>query len=230
VSGDPRGPLAFVPPGRAARALVIALGIDAAAAWAVLLGLSTFFERVWLGLGARLHGQSLDAHWAQVETARRVQGLVWLVTAALFLAWIHRVYGNVRALGAVRLRFSPRWAVGTFFVPVLNLVWPFLLVREIWTSSDPARSGDPMPRPGGTPPWIAWWWGCVVVASVLDPGFWRLWEDTSARFAVGGSSLRLVLAQLAEAAAAVLGIVVVRAIDGRQARAVAAVDAASGGR
>jgi hypothetical protein len=51
---------------------------------------------------------------------------------------------------------------------------------------------------------------------VLDPGFWRLVEDTSTRFSLGLPSLLLVTAQLAEIAAAVLGIVVVRRIGQRQ--------------
>lgn len=216
-----RGPVEFVAPGGVTWALVIALGANAALAWVVLAGLYTFFERVWRGLGSGFYGQSLEAHWAQVEIARRVQGVAWLVTATLFLIWLRRVYGNLRALAAVRLRFSPRWAVMTFFLPVLNLLWPFLVLREIWTASDPRASDDPQPPPGATSPWVAWWWGCFVTASVLDPGFWRLVEDTSARFAMGTSTLVLVVAQLAEIAAAVLGIIVVRRIDARQARALA---------
>lgn len=217
---DASGSPAFVPAGRATRALVIALGANAAAAWIVVLGLYTFFERVWLGL-ASLHGQSLASHWAQVELSRRLQGVAWLATAILFLLWLHRVYGNLRVLGAVRLRFSPGWAVGTFLVPGLNLLWPFLVVREIWTASDAHAPDDPQPPTGATSPWVAWWWGCFVTASVLDPGFWRLVEDTSSRFGMGSSALFLVVAQLAEIAAAVLAIVVVRRVDARQARAVA---------
>jgi hypothetical protein len=228
VAATRPGPAEFVAPGRTTRALVIALGASAAAAWVVLAGLYTFFERVWRGLGNDFAGQSLQAHWAQVEISRRVQGGVWLVTAILFLAWLHRVYGNLRVLGAVRLRFSPRWAVTTFFVPVLHLLWPFLVMREIWTASDPSATDDPQPPPGATSPWVGWWWGCFVTASVLDPGFWRLVEDTSARFAMGAPTLILVVAQLAEIAAAVLGIVVVLRVDARQARAFAATERALG--
>lgn len=212
-------PTDFVPPGRATRALSIALGANTVMAWMVLIGIHTFFERVWRGLGGGLYGQSLEEHWAQIEIARRMQGLAWLVTALLFLLWLHRVYGNLRALGATRLRFSPGWAVGTFFVPGVNLVWPFLVVREIWTASAPDASDAPQPPPGATSPWVAWWWGCFVTASMLDPGPWRLMENTATRFGLGVSSLILVVGQLAEIAAAVLGIVVVRRIDTSQARA-----------
>ncbi len=205
----------FVPPGRLGRALVVALGTNAVMAWIVLIGLYTFFERVWRGLGGRFAGQSLESHWGQLEAARRLQGLAWVVTAVLFLIWVRRVYANAAAMGAVRIRLTPRWVVGTFLVPGVNLFWPFLVAREIWSASGPEAESGLEPR--STPAWLAWWWGLFVLATILDPGFWRLVEDTSTRFSLGLSSLLLVSAQLVEIAAAVLGIVVVRRIDQRQA-------------
>lgn len=209
-----RFPPRFVSSGRLGRALVIALGTNAAMAWIVLVGLYMFFERVWRGLGGRFAGQSLEGHWEQLEAARRLQGLAWAVTAVLFLFWIRRVYGNAVATGFVRIHLSPRWVIGTFLVPGVNVLWPFLVVREIWSASGPEADSAVQPR--RTPAWLAWWWGLFVLATVLDPGFWRLVEDTSTRFTLGLPSLLLVAAQLVEVAAAVLGIVVVRRISQRQ--------------
>jgi Domain of unknown function (DUF4328) len=212
----------FVPPGRLARGVVVALGANAALAWIVVVGLYTFLERVWRGLGGRFTGQTLESHWAQVEAARRVHGVVWVVTAVLFLAWLRRVYGNVVMAGSARIRLSPWAIVGTFLLPGVNLVWPFLVLRELWSASDfNARAGFE-PRP--TPPWLVWWWGLFVIATVLDPGFWRLLEDTPSRFGVGGSTGLLIVAQLAEIAAAVLGIIVVRRISQRQEESWAAAE------
>lgn len=205
----------FVPSGHLGQALVVALGTNAAMAWIVLVGLYTFFERVWRGLGGRFAGQSLEGHWEQLEAARRLQGLAWAVTAVLFLLWIRRVYGNAVATGFVRIQLTPRWVVGTFFVPGVNVLWPFLVVREIWSAHGPEADSAVQPR--RTPAWLAWWWGLFVLATVLDPGLWRLVEDTSTRFTLGLPSLLLVTAQLVEVAAAVMGIVVVRRINQRQA-------------
>ncbi len=209
---------AFVPPGPARRALLLSLGINGLLAWAVLLGVYTFLERVWRGVGDRFLAQPLAEHLAQVELARRLQGLAWLLTAVLFLLWLYRVYANLAVLGASRLRFSPRWAVGTFLVPGVNLLWPFLVIREVWNASDPRGSGETGGRPP-TSPRVAWWWITFVLASLLDPGFWRVVEDTAARLDAGGFTPSFVLAQLAEMAAAVLAITVVREIDRRQASA-----------
>ena len=40
------------------------------------------------------------------------------------------------ALGANNLKYTPKWAVGCFFVPFLNLVMPYQVVREIWKASN----------------------------------------------------------------------------------------------
>jgi Domain of unknown function (DUF4328) len=224
VAGGSRFPFRFVPSGRLGRSLIIALGSNAAMAWIVLVGVYTFFERVWRGLGGRFAGQSLEGHWEQLEVARRLQGLAWVVTAVLFLIWMRRVYGNAVATGYVRIRLSPRWVVGTFFVPGVNVLWPFLVIREIWGASGPEADSAIQPR--STPAWLAWWWGLFVLATVLDPGLWRLVEDTSTRFSLGLPSLFLVLAQLLEIAAAILGIVVVRRINQRQEESWASAEAA----
>jgi hypothetical protein len=203
----------FVASGGLQRAVVISLGASAVMAWIVLLGFYTLGQRIWMGLGERLLAQPLEAHWQQIATARQLQGLVWLATAGLFLAWLHRAHANAIALGATRLRVSPRWAVGVFLVPVVNLVWPLLVVRDLWNASDPA-AGAPEFRLSA---WVGWWWALFVAASLLDPGIARLLQDPRS-LAVGGSTALLLAGQVLEIGAAVLAIVLVRRIAQRQAR------------
>jgi hypothetical protein len=64
-----------------------------------------------------------------------------------------------------RLRFTPGWAVGWWFVPFANLVKPFQTVRELWKASDP---GAPDWWGSETLPVIGWWWGGYVVFNILD--------------------------------------------------------------
>ena len=49
----------------------------------------------------------------------------YLATAVVFGIWIVRANKNARALGAKNLSASPGWALGYFFVPILNLWKPF---------------------------------------------------------------------------------------------------------
>src|SRR5689334_7274535 len=53
-----------------------------------------------------------------------------VATAVAFLIWFHRAHKNLPALGARELKYTPGWAVGGFFVPLLNLVRPADVMRE----------------------------------------------------------------------------------------------------
>mgnify|MGYP001207958483 CR=1 FL=1 len=66
-----------------------------------------------------------------------LQFIVLIITYVLFLMWIHRAYRNVMVLHNDELKYSPGWAVGSYFIPFVNLVLPFLVMREIWKGSSP---------------------------------------------------------------------------------------------
>jgi hypothetical protein len=97
----------------------------------------------------------------QVATNDPIQGIVGLlqsglgiVTGITFLKWIYRAYKNIQGFGAEGLRFSPRWAVGFYFIPILCLIRPVQVMGEIWRASDDPRNWSQ--RPGS---WVisSWW-------------------------------------------------------------------------
>ncbi|HKZ05971.1 MAG TPA: DUF4328 domain-containing protein [Methylomirabilota bacterium] len=187
--------------------VVALLALDLLLAWAVLLGVRTFVERVWFGLaGYFIREGTLAQHAGQIETARLAQGLVWIAAAAAFLAWMHRAYRNLPALGASRLGYSPRWAVGAFLVPVLNLVHPYHVVRELWREShvDPADVGTSL-----SASLIRWWWVLFVASVLADPVVGRLAEAAVGRLEAGGRLELLVIGEMTEIAAGVLAIIIV---------------------
>ena len=208
-------PPGYEPAGGLGRALLGLLGFNAALAWVEIVGIYTFLERVWRGLAGRFMGpDTLEAHWGELETARRIHGLVWLVTAIVFLVWIHRTYRNLPVLGATDLAFTPRAAVSAFLVPVLNVIVPVRVVRELWNGSDPTQREPSSVAPGAPPtsPWVIWWWGVFLAAVLLDPVVFRIAGNLEARLTVGSTAL-LVLAQFLEMAAAILGMVVVWSVN-----------------
>jgi hypothetical protein len=82
-----------------------------------------------------------------------------LLNAVLFCCWLHRAAGNLRALGARRLEFTPGWTVGWFFVPVANLVMPYRTVRELWLASRSPAGWDGRPV---VLPVLLWWLAYVM--------------------------------------------------------------------
>lgn len=76
-----------------------------------------------------------------------------LVCAVPFLKWTYRVVRNAR-LADAGLTVSPGWAIGWYFVPVLNLWRPYGSLRTVWLSEARAQS-RPYDLPGAFP---LWWW------------------------------------------------------------------------
>lgn len=188
--------------------LIVLLALNAVAAWAEVLGMYTLGERAWHSLRDRVIGHPIETHLLQLEIVRRVHGLAWLATVPVFLLWIRRVHWNVAAFGAVAPPFSPRAAVTAFVVPLVNLVVPVRVVRTLWAASAP----DDAPPPAAVrSPLVPCWWTLVVAAALLDPFWSRIWGPV-ADLALGGPTLVRIVAQLAEIAAAVLGIWIVYSI------------------
>jgi Domain of unknown function (DUF4328) len=50
---------------------------------------------------------------------------------------VYRAHRNIEALGVTKLRFSHKWAIIWWFIPIFNLWKPFLVMKEIWKESDP---------------------------------------------------------------------------------------------
>jgi hypothetical protein len=136
---------------------------------------------------------------------------IQLATAVLFIAWMHRTYANLAPLGA-RQRFGTGWAVGSWFVPFLNLIRPKQIVDDAWRASDPDRSVGPQWSTGAVPGVVHVWWGLFVVAGLLT------WVSADSKDPTDAhADLRLLaLGHVVAVVAAVAAIVVVARLSDRQ--------------
>jgi hypothetical protein len=136
-------------------------------------GLTKFLQRLlWISVVVACIALVDDlAEFAQVQIGQLtpdqvanndpIQGIIGLlqsglgiVTGITFLKWIYRAYKNIQGFGAEGLRFSPGWAVGYYFIPILSLIRPVQVMNEIWRASDDPKN---WPRRPGS--WlIASWW------------------------------------------------------------------------
>jgi hypothetical protein len=97
------------------------------------------------------------------------QALIHLVTGVVFLTWIYRANVNARGLGAEGMTFTPGWAVGYYFIPIMNLWRPFQAMKEIWQASE-----NPISWPSIKPPALLnLWWGLWIVSCVLGNAAFR---------------------------------------------------------
>ncbi len=157
-----------------------------------------------------------------IDTVQAILGLAQLVLfvscAIAFLMWIHRAHKNLKAAGIVGLEYTPGWAVGGFFVPFLNLVRPFQVMKEIWAGSE-YLSADPRPkiwRSVPPSPLVGWWWALFLVTSFLGNASGRLMlraDELGELIAAGWVTL---FSDLADIPSSILAILVVRRVTGFQ--------------
>jgi Domain of unknown function (DUF4328) len=95
-----------------------------------------------------------------------VEFLARIAAAIAFLRWLYLAAGNARALGAEDMMVGPGWAVGWYFVPVLNLVMPFVAMRELWKASAYPKDWQAATTPFALPLWSGCWIACNALGGI----------------------------------------------------------------
>lgn len=160
------------------------------------------------------------------EAAFTLDGLAILLfamqfpTAIAFLMWVYRTSKNLEPLGAHGQRFSPAWAVGWWFVPIMLLFRPYQVMAEIWRGSGGEAlllSGDNW-QDRSVSPMLAWWWWIWIVARITSLVLSRV-PDTLTTDGVSAFLLFWVVSDVLWIAAGILAIIIVRRITRRQREA-----------
>ena len=138
----------------------------------------------------------------------------FIVTAIAFCLWIHRSHRNLPALGARDLKYSPAWAVGGFFVPILSLYRPYQVTKEIWKASDPDVGPDWQDAP--TSPLIGWWWVTFILSSYAGYILLRMTLSAETISDFMSLSVMTLVTDIIDIPAAILAIILVRTIAQRQ--------------
>ncbi|WP_324671005.1 DUF4328 domain-containing protein [Hymenobacter sp. GOD-10R] len=99
--------------------------------------------------------------WLTLATALALLG-VTLAAVIYFFSWFRRAYANLQRAGC-RTEHSNGWAIGAWFVPILNLFRPYSIMREIWDDTHRLAYGTEPPRP-----LLGWWWASFLVMSIMS--------------------------------------------------------------
>lgn len=83
--------------------------------------------------------------------------------------WIYRASANAHAISD-EMTISPGWAVGSYFVPILNLFRPYQAMREVWLASHFRGNWHAEP----TPSLLIAWWALWIITNILGNLAWRL--------------------------------------------------------
>lgn len=143
-----------------------------------LAGVTIIF--LWVDIaGHAAFGAALAARAAHVfegNISEVVIGLAALVELATFLVagflslkWVYRVQMNAHTL-AGGLASTPPWAVGWFFVPIMNLYKPYEALKQAWQVARSPQGWSQVTLPSV----INWWWGLWLTSNIALNVYGRL--------------------------------------------------------
>lgn len=130
--------------------------------------------------------------------------LAGIFTAVAFLIWLFRAVRTAHARG-LRPRSSPAGAVAVWFIPFVNLVVPYHVLRSLHrvsTRNDPRARHDPLTR------WpqifVAWWFGWLgmIVLNRVSSSNW--WSDTPVLTVSWADTAEVICVAIAASGAAII--------------------------
>jgi hypothetical protein len=217
------------------RAQVARIVLYVLAAVSLIAAVSDAFEVSMLARmqdGEAVSDAELDFNDLRQGVIGIVQACLLLATVIVFLMWFSRAYNNVPRLGVRSLRYKQGWAIGAWFVPILNLFRPKQIANDIWRGSDPdlPREVDAVGWRDGRIPGLLfglWWWLWLITnwAGVAAGS-----GGTDSIAALKGQTIRYLVSDATDLIAALLCAAVVAAATRRQeerARRLGAVTAAA---
>ncbi len=119
--------------------LLTCLALDAVA---IAAGLSQRALLARLAVGVQLHPGDVAANDARHRLVGLLKLAALLGTGIVWLAWLHRAYGNLGLVGSKRSRFPQGWAVGYWLIPFVNLVRAYQTMKDLWLRSESLNDRD----------------------------------------------------------------------------------------
>lgn len=167
-----------------------------------------------------LTSDPFDPEFAPVDYAYLIAGLgglsVYLLCGIMFLIWVNRSVKNAHALRPGEVEITPGWAVGYWFIPILNLFRPYQGISEVYRASAGGNRVGAAAHWKSTsvPGFFPAWWFCWVVGNVVS----RIQSRADLNDVdFGEATLPLILsANVLELAGAVLCVLVIRSIYNAQ--------------
>ena len=125
---------------------------------------------------AQLGGEVTEEDAELSDNRRAAAGglaiVIAIVTGVVFLRWTYVASRNAYSFDASGMRFTPGWAVGWYFIPLLTLWKPYQALVEVFRVSHPGFGSNwrLAPRPRILPIWWTLW----IAATFLGQAVVRL--------------------------------------------------------
>jgi heme/copper-type cytochrome/quinol oxidase subunit 2 len=80
--------------------------------------------------------------YQQADPLTLFAGLLGIIAVVFVCMWFYRAGQNVHLAGVKYLSYTPGWYVGWFFIPLVQLVMPFITTIELWKASSSLEEQD----------------------------------------------------------------------------------------
>ncbi len=126
----------------------------------------TWYRLLYLSLTYGIEFKALTGSIFALRSIISVLAFLSLVFLIFyFLRWFSLTYRYLRSQDNLYyLSHSPASAYWSWFIPVLNLFLPFMIMREIWESLK-EMAGIPGEDPEGSR-LVSWWWALIILSGV----------------------------------------------------------------
>ena len=165
-----------------------------------------------------------DVSLAQIQSADDrystigwVQTGIYVIAAIFFIIWFSRAYKNLGRLGVEGLRWRDGWAIGAWFVPLLNFVRPKAIADDIWRGSDPElQPRTYLPEDTSVPWYFHVWWALFIVNVIFSRIAIRQYQNADTLSSLSSATLLLVASDALDVIDAVFAAAVVYQTVNRQ--------------
>jgi hypothetical protein len=200
----------YVPLKQMAKLLVIGLGV---AAFLDLVEIGLYFDQLNLlqrAANGLVNEGEAEASDLRVQIVAVLGFGLLLINAYLFVTWMKRAHRNLYAFG-VYSHISESYVRWAFFIPFVNLVRPYRVMKAVWDGSIPVGSGSL----GRSSQILTLWWAAWIMSGFAERAAGSMAKGSSISSLQTATSLGIV-ATLIHLAAAVLAILSIQAITARQ--------------
>ena len=151
---------------------------------------------------------SSDLEWSFIGAHNLFAGLTsfaFLISVIASLIFLRRSNANLHASNVQGMEYTPGWAVGCWFIPILHLFRPYQITKEIWERSVGSTEEEESSL-------LATWWAFWIIGNIFS----RI-ETRTASMDIGAWALPLSLtSSLFGLGAGVCFVLIVRGITQRQ--------------
>lgn len=95
---------------------------------------------------------------------------LFIISAFTFILWFRRAYYNLRLFSGIT-ELGDGWAAGAWFVPIMNLVVPYQIMKELYTKTDKyllIENTDEYENKRLRISTVNWWWTIWITTKISE--------------------------------------------------------------